>query len=307
MDGAVGFDDDVIAMKSKLCGESSELQVIPVVGMGGIASMKLSDDEISRLKNELIEQKVFKSLKNRSNAVWRKNSFAFPTMLKKLTFSGLQLAWDEMTVVGSLPNLRVLKLRDFSCIGSKWETTEGEFPQLEFLLIEQSDLQHWETESSHFPSLKCLMFRYCWYLRNIPYDIGEIPTLELIEVKKCHEDLVESAKEILEEQRSCGNEALQFIVVKQWLMALIHTIGEVAVTMLYFTSFSEHIKFLLCYISEVSLNISNFAIGEILTLELIEVLGDEEEPVIKSVRRIQVEQEDLGNDALQVRCTPCRS
>lgn len=32
----VGLDDDLLAIKGRLCGESSRLQVIPIVGMGGI-------------------------------------------------------------------------------------------------------------------------------------------------------------------------------------------------------------------------------------------------------------------------------
>ncbi|KAI3459069.1 hypothetical protein Pfo_015732 [Paulownia fortunei] len=134
---------------------------------------------------------------------------AFPRMLKKLTLSGWQRPWKDMTIVGSLPNLDVLNLRDFAFKGDKWETAEGEFPQLKFLLIDESDLQHWISESSHFPSLKCLLLHRCRYLNEIPDGIGEIPTLELIEVRRGNKSLEDSAKRIQEEQQSCGNDALQ--------------------------------------------------------------------------------------------------
>ncbi|KAL8051421.1 hypothetical protein ABFX02_06G147100 [Erythranthe guttata] len=82
----------------------------------------------------------------------------FPNSLKKLTMSGCRITWKEMTVVGSLPNLQVLKLRNSNFNdGEKWETTEGEFTQLKYLLIEKLQLEEWITESSHFPSLKCLL------------------------------------------------------------------------------------------------------------------------------------------------------
>ncbi|KAI3473827.1 hypothetical protein Pfo_030980 [Paulownia fortunei] len=126
----------------------------------------------------------------------------FPTTLKKLTLSGCLLPWKDMTTVGSLPNLQVLKLRNFACHGGKWETTEGEFPQLQFLLIHKSDLWHWITERSHFPSLKCLLLHHCWHLREIPDGIGEVPTLELIEVNDGNKSLVDSAKRIQEEQQT---------------------------------------------------------------------------------------------------------
>ncbi|KAI3459083.1 hypothetical protein Pfo_015746 [Paulownia fortunei] len=130
------------------------------------------------------------------------------------TYPLVNLEWLETSleiyvIVGSLPNLQVLKLRHFTCQGDKWETTEGDFPQLKFLLIHKSDLRHWITESSHFPSLKSLLLHYCRHLSEIPDGIGEIPTLELIEVKYSRKSLVESAKRIQEEQQGCGNDALQ--------------------------------------------------------------------------------------------------
>ncbi|KAG8367181.1 hypothetical protein BUALT_Bualt16G0045900 [Buddleja alternifolia] len=136
-------------------------------------------------------------------------NLAFPTTLKKLTLDCSLLPYEDMAVFGDLPNLEVLKLRNYACRGPKWETNEGQFPRLKFLLIKDSDLQHWITESSHFPSLQCLVLRSCNKLRKIPDDIGEIPTLELIEVDDQNISLVESAKRIKEEQQSWGNDYLQ--------------------------------------------------------------------------------------------------
>ncbi|KAL7147962.1 hypothetical protein ABFS83_06G146100 [Erythranthe nasuta] len=91
----------------------------------------------------------------------------FPNSLKKLTMSGCRITWKEMTVVGSLPNLQVLKLRNSNFNdGKKWETTEGEFSQLKYLLIEKSQLEEWITESSHFPSLNCLLFHHCCWSKT---------------------------------------------------------------------------------------------------------------------------------------------
>lgn len=143
-------------------------------------------------------------------ADWRRDSICFPKTLRKLILCNMSLPWSEMSVVGSLPNLEMLKLREFACIGSTWETSEGEFPQLQYLLIHTSKLQYWITEQFHFPRLKFLLLRGCWYLNEIPEGIGGIATLELIDVTCSNqpESLVESAKRIQEEQQSLGNDAL---------------------------------------------------------------------------------------------------
>lgn len=163
-----------------------------------------------RLDN-LVHLRQLRDLKLRSSFYrGRDDIFSFPNTLKKLTLSCFPLPWGEMTIVGSLPNLQVLKLTHRACKGSEWITTEGEFPQLEFLLIEKSGLERWVTESSHFPRLKCLVLIECWQLTEIPQDVGEISTLQLIEVKgQAKKSLVESAKRILDEQQEWGNDALQ--------------------------------------------------------------------------------------------------
>lgn len=139
-------------------------------------------------------------------------NFTFPMKLKKLCLRDLRLPWNDMMVVGSLPDLRVLKIKGRSCVGSTWETTQGQFPQLEFLLIEASDFENWITESSHFPRLKRLLLDSCWCLNGIPSDIGEISTLELIEIKgEVKKSLVKSGEEIQNEQEDIGNNTLQVL------------------------------------------------------------------------------------------------
>ncbi|KAL8557541.1 hypothetical protein ACS0TY_004834 [Phlomoides rotata] len=109
----------------------------------------------------------------------------FPKMLKKLSLEGGRLPWKDMSVIGSLPGLEVLKLIHFAFrdgSSETWETADGEFPQPRFLLIQESFLKVWITECSQFPRLKCLVLRRCLSLREIPDVIGEIPKLELIDV-----------------------------------------------------------------------------------------------------------------------------
>ncbi|XP_057800173.1 putative late blight resistance protein homolog R1A-3 [Salvia miltiorrhiza] len=78
----------------------------------------------------------------------------FPLQLRRLTLIGGKLPWNEMTIIGSLPNLQVLKLRNYACKGTYWMTIEGNFRELRFLLIDRSGLVDWITEASHFPSFE---------------------------------------------------------------------------------------------------------------------------------------------------------
>ncbi|KAL9162111.1 hypothetical protein ABFS82_07G067800 [Erythranthe guttata] len=135
--------------------------------------------------------------------VWKgKNiTLAFPKTLKWLSFGGWSRPWSEMTIVGSLPNLQVLKIKENILRGETWETVEGEFLELKHLMIKGSKLERWVTESNHFPKLERLLIHQCLELRNISNDIGEISTLELIEVKSGLKSTAEWAERIQREQR----------------------------------------------------------------------------------------------------------
>ncbi|EYU19026.1 hypothetical protein MIMGU_mgv1a020094mg [Erythranthe guttata] len=133
-------------------------------------------------------------------------NFILPNSLKKLTLEGTYLKWEEMnTKIGLLPNLQVLKLKASSFVGAEWETVEGQFCNLRYLLINMcSDLEWWTTDSSSFPRLEHLVLQQLDKLNEIPSGIGEIPTLQSIELNLCHDDAVISAKSIFDEQEDLG-------------------------------------------------------------------------------------------------------
>ncbi|KAK4402249.1 hypothetical protein Sango_0965600 [Sesamum angolense] len=60
-----------------------------------------------------------------------------------------------------------------------------------------------------FPRLAHLVIRHCSHLNEIPPGIGDIPTLEVIEVHECNPSVVDSARMMQEEQRSYGNDGLE--------------------------------------------------------------------------------------------------
>ncbi|KAL2515467.1 putative disease resistance RPP8-like protein 4 [Forsythia ovata] len=139
-------------------------------------------------------------------------NFAFPQKLKRLTLSGCRISWKNMTVLGSLFNLEVLKLKFHAFEGPVWELNDGEFRRLKLLLIHMTDLEHWKVNETHLPSLQRLSLRYCYNLVEIPSEIGDIPTLEEIELCECSTSLVTSAQVIQKEQESLGNYGFQVVL-----------------------------------------------------------------------------------------------
>ncbi|XP_047962020.1 putative late blight resistance protein homolog R1B-16 [Salvia hispanica] len=136
----------------------------------------------------------------------------FPHSLKKLTLGNTNFPWDDMkTKIGLLPLLQVLQLKSDSVVGSEWKTSEDQFLNLKFLLIEDCDVEWWITDNTHFPRLEHLHLHYVERLREIPSCMRDIPTLHSIKLKGCNKSVVDSAQKIKEEQQELSNEDLQII------------------------------------------------------------------------------------------------
>ncbi|KAI3712653.1 hypothetical protein L1987_71215 [Smallanthus sonchifolius] len=133
----------------------------------------------------------------------------FPERLARLTLSQTYLDWNEIRTLGLLPNLEVLKLNVNACIGERWETHDIGFANLKFLKLQDLDIVKWEASSGQFPRLQRLVVRHCSRLQEIPAGIGEILTLELIEVSWCGESTAQSATRIQKEQERNGNDFLK--------------------------------------------------------------------------------------------------
>nr|GMD44287.1 putative late blight resistance protein homolog R1B-14 [Ipomoea batatas] len=178
--------------------------------------------------DSLVHLHLLEKLKVEMGSVKR---FYFPTALpknlKKLTLRSTYLPWKDMDIIGRLKNLEVLKLKNFAFYGPEWELADGLFPELKLFVIAHSNLKCWNADEN-FPKLECLILKFCWDLKKLPIDsFGDI--LRLIEIDSCYPSLVESAKEIQEEQRDRGNDKLvirdlgakveeefKFVEVLQW-------------------------------------------------------------------------------------------
>ncbi|KAL1546799.1 hypothetical protein AAHA92_23349 [Salvia divinorum] len=195
-----------------VCSERM-VKVIPNIKKLGICYSRDKFGSIYHLDNlkHLLQLEKLK-LEVNSSFVLNLDNHVFPLSLKKLELNGEWISWKDMTIVGSLPNLHVLKLKNYACYGRHWETINGEFVNLRLLLIDKSNLKYWRTDRSHFPSLQCLMLHRCPYLDEILKDIANIPTLEQIEIDDYNHSLLHSAKIIQEEQWEVGSDHLKVVV-----------------------------------------------------------------------------------------------
>ncbi|KAL8218548.1 hypothetical protein R6Q57_021921 [Mikania cordata] len=106
------------------------------------------------------------------------------------------LDWEQMSVLGKLLGLEVLKLGDNAFMGERWVTTDGGFVQLRVLQIGKTDLVHWEAFGHQFPQLRRVSLKHCEQLVAIPLGLGDIPTLEAMELSWTSRLAVASARSI---------------------------------------------------------------------------------------------------------------
>ncbi|KAL2465040.1 NBS-LRR class resistance protein Fy8-Ry8 [Abeliophyllum distichum] len=164
--------DDFMDIKARLVRESSELEIVSMVGMSGIGKTNLAKQVYH---DSYVRESSFSFLINLS----------FPTSLKKLTLVEGGLSLEDMSIVGSLPNLQVLKLRRTPFFRREWITNAGEFFQLKYLLLQSIALKGWRVDPTSFPSLECLVLKDCYDFVEILDEIREIPTLRSIEIYEC--------------------------------------------------------------------------------------------------------------------------
>ncbi|CAI9115703.1 OLC1v1016682C2 [Oldenlandia corymbosa var. corymbosa] len=106
---------------------------------------------------------------------------SFPKHLKKLTLMNTLLAWKEMSTLGKLEYLEVLKLKEYAFEGKCWDTEKGGFCRLKHLYIGRMDLVVWEEASvDHFPVLNSLELNGCDKLSTFPHRLADIPSFQLV-------------------------------------------------------------------------------------------------------------------------------
>lgn len=106
------------------------------------------------------------------------------------------MARKDLSIVGKLPKIEVLELSDNAFPGEEWVVADDGFPRLKFLLLSYIGIQYWRANGYHFPRLERLFLDSCCDLDSIPQEFGDIPTLQLIDLRFCSESVENSAKQI---------------------------------------------------------------------------------------------------------------
>nr|GMD28728.1 putative late blight resistance protein homolog R1A-4 [Ipomoea batatas] len=122
----------------------------------------------------------------------------FPSRLKKLSLNGVSLSKKDLMIIGMLPRLEVLKLKN-AFHEEVWEVAEGRrFNQLRFLHLEDKKLKKWMANKESFQCLERLILRFCCRLEKIPRTMNFVITLKSIELEGCGPFVVVSALHIQE-------------------------------------------------------------------------------------------------------------
>ena len=105
-------------------------------------------EKLDRAENMKFLNDTFPLLHSITKLPCLPQSYKFPTNLKKLTLSETLLDWGHISILGVLPNLKVLKLKEYAFKGPRRETLEGGFCQLKMLQLRWIDIKERQQQSN---------------------------------------------------------------------------------------------------------------------------------------------------------------
>ncbi|KAG6405585.1 hypothetical protein SASPL_133176 [Salvia splendens] len=163
--------------------------------------------KLSHLENLKLLNDVFPRPPSEGRLTSLPQRYKFPTKLKKLTLSDTLLDWKEMSTLGMLENLEILKLKDNAFKGNWWQPDDGGFRSLKILHIGRTDLVTWHASAHHFPRLRNLFLKHCTYLGSLPLGFAEILSLQFIDLYCTNTSAAASARTIKQKKEEIlGNQ-----------------------------------------------------------------------------------------------------
>ncbi|XP_027107295.1 putative disease resistance RPP13-like protein 3 isoform X2 [Coffea arabica] len=148
---------------------------------GQIKTCRIHDTLRDFCKKEATKENLFQEIKRK---------------LTRLTLLNTLLDWKHMSTLGKLEKLEVLKLKDNAFQGELWRTEGGGFRNLKVLHIGSTNLVMWKALASHFPILRSLFLRHCTKLEAVPSGLGDIATLQEIDLYCTNSMVAKSARNI---------------------------------------------------------------------------------------------------------------
>ncbi|XP_075481516.1 putative late blight resistance protein homolog R1B-16 [Primulina tabacum] len=210
------WNDDIENPKSRLRAHSAHILDESETQDSSVRSIFYQTENIMERWNFSTPSPKFRHLSvlNTPSVIWldlsREISAFVNLSLKKLTLREVPFPWENMNIIGSLPDLQVLKIVENGIErNSEWTTMEGQFLRLKHFYSSLDYLVKWEVEKDHLPSLETLILENVRLIDEIPHGIGDIDSLLLVELLLCRESLVNSAMRIQERQHENGNYAFQ--------------------------------------------------------------------------------------------------
>ena len=211
----------VVGVAEEVTNLDAFLKRIPNIkklAINGRYRMKSTTFDFSHLhKLEILSCKGIKTIHSFD---WR-FLVIFPCNIRKLVLDECIINSRVLRTLCALHKLDALTIK--SCrflsdemkyeVEEKWEVADGDvLCSLQLLYLEDLRLVRWIADETNFPRLRHLYLYNCCELEEIPSGIGEIPTLQVINLASCTKSLVASAERILEEQSEYGNEDLKLSI-----------------------------------------------------------------------------------------------
>ncbi|KAG6402685.1 hypothetical protein SASPL_134887 [Salvia splendens] len=182
-------------------------EIIPNIISLGIYYIDSPDIEVDLSHLHKLEKLRCESELNKDGSRFL-HQLRFPCNIRKLILVGCVVFRSFLTTLCALPNLEVLVLsgcvfeRDGEAEEEVWEVTEGdEFRSLQCLRLISLNIVHWRADETNFPILRELYVTGCNDLEEIPCDVGDIPTLQVIGISRCRASVVASAQQIQKAQQ----------------------------------------------------------------------------------------------------------
>ncbi|GFY84752.1 hypothetical protein Acr_03g0015260 [Actinidia rufa] len=173
----------------------------------------LDKHRLSRTFYNLFELKRLQALKlerdRRCNELDSLEYVVFPQSLIKLTIVETQLLEDPMEVLGQLPNLQALKLKNAAYSGHALHCGRNVFPKLQVLKLVNLAIRSWTIAQGAMPSLRRIVINRCGHLEGLPSALGEMPAFQELELWSPHGQVVNEAREI---EMARGKEKFMLVI-----------------------------------------------------------------------------------------------